>query len=159
MIRAMNFNQPQSPAPSQPPVTSVKFNGLPLSKKAIDELDLAEIQRLKAGLHDQNYILNSVLYTGLGLLGFVGVMYSITKSTGMLEPLGIPKEKSDMGPYLGIMAMGIGLNTAVYLSNRRGKAKELDVIEYIKTGAMGRVWYKESTIYDAHQTGMKIGPV
>jgi hypothetical protein len=146
--------------------TTVSYCGKPLSKEEIQNWDFESIQELKKKNKgsDSNFIeiLNGIaLLTSLGCAGAV-LVASVCTVIKAPDPLIFLDEKIHeplvwlAGTYVVVISPLYNAAVSSDADSRRAIRKELDLIEYIKTGNPGEVRYKE-TIEKAKATGMTIG--
>lgn len=119
--------------------TTVNFQGLSLTKEAIDAMDLAAIQKLKSDSSS-----NRTQYSLAGCLVLLGAMVVLPASSNSELSRGL--------------ATSLPLFTlaGIVMNGRKKKVAELDLIEYIKTGNIDNV-VNEDTPDKAKKSGLKIG--
>ncbi len=126
----------------------VTFQGLPLTQQAIDGMDLKEIQKLK----DQH---STGDYKLCYILGSISAAASVVSTV----ITGIQEYHGNLDYFYPSLAVGFCVNAVSFLAvakKSKQKNKELDVIEYIKSGDITKVKHSD-TPFKAANAGMKIG--
>ena len=132
--------------------TTVKFDGLTMTKAAINALELQEIKEQKASYYNAGASKNMgyLLTWGGGAMALGAIGWTIFEkasnnnniSTGALALF-----------FFGLNFIQAGMTGITH----RKRADELDVIQYIKTGDHGGVANGQKTYEIAAKSGYEIG--